>query len=76
LSAGAQLAGPLHLELNGGVQQENEPLAFPTQRSISWLGADLDITLGGSWYLLLSGSRENTSGNHTDQLYSSLTWRF
>jgi hypothetical protein len=76
LGAGMDIAGPLHLELNGGLRKETEPLASPTGRSISWFGADLDVPLGRSWYLLLSGNRENGDGGHTDQFYSAITWRF
>lgn len=76
LRAGADVAGPLHLELNGGFRSETEPLASPTSRSISWFGIDLDLALGRSWYLLISGNRENGDPGRTDQYYTAITWRF
>ena len=76
LRAGGDIAGPLHLELNGGVRKETEPLAFPTDRSITWFGADLDLALGRSWYLLFSANREIGDPGRSDQFYTALTWRF
>lgn len=76
LRGGGDIAGPLHLELNGGVRKETEPLAFPTDRSITWFGADLDLALGRSWYLLFSANREIGDPGRSDQLYTALTWRF
>ena len=70
----------LHLELNGGVRDERYPggrlpAGFPAA-NVRWFGADADVGLARSWYLLLSGSRTTGGGEGNDQLYATLSYRF
>jgi hypothetical protein len=76
LRAGGDLTGPVHLELSGGLRLEHDSLQVPADRQFPWIGADLDVSLGRSWYLLLSGSHEGGPDGPTDLGYLSLTFRF
>jgi hypothetical protein len=64
------------LTLNGGVRLARDPLADPTDRTVSWLGADLDLNLGRRWYLNLSGTHESGALESSDQAYGGLSYRF
>jgi hypothetical protein len=66
----------MHLELNGGLRLEQDPLAGPNNVQTSWFGADLDLTLARSWYLLVSATRESGQFDANDQIYAALTYRF
>jgi hypothetical protein len=66
----------LHLELNGGLRQEENPAADPPDLRVTWVGADLDLNIARAWYLLVSASRERGELNAFDQFYGSLTYRF
>jgi hypothetical protein len=76
LRSGIELSSAVHLDLNGGLRTQTDPLADPASTSISWYGADLDLALARSWFALLSLNRENQAGGHTNQIYGALTWRF
>jgi hypothetical protein len=73
---GMDAGGRAHLELSGGVRVERDPLADPASRSITWLGADLDVNLGRAWYLMASGSRERGGAESSTQVYGGLSLRF
>jgi len=62
------------LEANGGIRDET--IVGEASRHTRWLGADLDLTLGRAWYLLLSGSHETGTLAAGDQAYLSLSFRF
>jgi hypothetical protein len=62
-------ADRLRLELSGGLRAEQDPQATPTHVVISWIGADIDVTLARAWYLLLSATRQR--GGVDDQLYGA-----
>lgn len=62
------------LEGNGGFRDES--FTEGERRQTRWLGADLDLTLGRSLYLLFSGSHETGTLAAGDQAYLSLSWRF
>jgi hypothetical protein len=64
------------LTLNGGVRLARDPLADPTDRTASWIGADADFTLGRRWYLSLSGTHESGDLEANDQLFGGLSYRF
>lgn len=72
----ADLAAPLRLELQAGTRSETARLEGPADRRFTWWGGDLDLTLGGAWYLSLSGNREYGPEGAITQWYSGLTWRF
>jgi hypothetical protein len=69
----------VHVDLNGGVRQEDNP-AFVERQKSTWYGVDLDIALARQWYLNLSGLRQKDPANpgtsQLTQVYSGLTWRF
>lgn len=66
----------MHVDLTGGLRNENVPLADPSHRNISWYGVDVDVSIARSWYLSLSGQRERAPDITTTQFYGSLSWRF
>lgn len=66
----------VHVDLTGGLRNENVPLADPSHRNISWFGVDVDVSIARSWYLSLSGQRERAPDITTTQFYGSLSWRF
>lgn len=66
----------VHVDLSGGLRNENVPLADPRHRNISWYGVDVDVSIARSWYLSLSGQRERAPDLTTTQFYGSLSWRF
>jgi hypothetical protein len=69
--------GRLHLELNGGGRQEWNPvLDPPTNVWVTWLGADLDLNLARSWYLVVSANRETGGFDGSDQIYGGMSYRF
>lgn len=65
----------LGFEASGGFRRETLPGATE-ERRISWYGMDLDVGIGRSCYVLLSGSRERGPFAAGDQIYSSLSYRF
>lgn len=66
----------VHLELHGGLRQENDPLATPTRRRFIWYGLDGDVLLFRSWFLSLSVERETGPDGRLTQVYEGLSWRF
>jgi hypothetical protein len=66
----------LRLELSGGARVEHDSLADPASRTITWLGADLDVNLARAWYLMASGSWERGAPESNSQLYSGFSVRF
>lgn len=71
---------PMHLELNGGIRNEdNTPTTLnpvASTRRITWYGTDLDLSLARGWFLSLSFTREKDPDVTTTQFYGSFTWRF
>lgn len=84
LSAGIDPIEPLHLELEGGVRTQRAagPLgssmgtALVTDGAQSWFGASVDVSLGRSWFVTLSATRDNAGPDLTNLLYSSIAYRF
>ena len=62
------------IEANGGSRRET--VAGEMERNTRWFGADLDFTLGRSFYVLFSGSHETGTMAAGDQGYLSLSFRF
>jgi hypothetical protein len=62
------------IEANGGSRRET--VAGEMERNTRWIGADLDFTLGRSFYVLFSGSHETGTMAAGDQGYLSLSFRF
>jgi hypothetical protein len=84
-TAGADPVDVLHVELNGGVrtQRVTDPLVSATGLTPlnalsdgSWLGASVDLSVGRSWYVLVSGTRDRVGLDRTQVVYCSLMLRF
>jgi hypothetical protein len=69
--------GRLHVELNGGRRQQWDPVTDPpTNAWVTWLGADLDVDLARSWYVVMSANRETGGFDENGQIYGGLSYRF
>jgi len=66
----------LHVDLNGGLRAEHDPLEQPAHVLVNWVGANLDLTLARAWYGLLSATRQRGGIDGNDQLYAGVSWRF
>ena len=81
VTLGANPLAAVHLELNGGLRAERSrpgvSSGSPTGATrVWWLGADADVTLARSWYLLLSAARETGGWESSDLIYGGLSFRF
>jgi hypothetical protein len=85
-SAGtAPFGDELRFEVNGGfrTQQLKPGVSSAANPGLSaglnqaqWFGGSVDVSLGRSWYVLLSGTRDGTGVDLTNQFYGSLVFRF
>jgi hypothetical protein len=75
-SVGFDPLAPLHMELSGGVRRERDPMDARARRNVAWYGADLDVGISHSWYLLASGYRETAAGERVAGLFVTLAYRF
>ncbi len=73
---GMDPAARVHVELSGGLRSETNPPVTLGTRQVAWFGAETDVGIGRSWFLVASGSREDGPGDQLDQAYVSLTYRF
>lgn len=64
------------VSLEGGLRVARDPLADPETRTVSWLGADLDLSLGRQWYGSASVQHESGPLEANDQLFTGLSYRF
>ncbi|MBK6490132.1 MAG: hypothetical protein IPF98_25450 [Gemmatimonadetes bacterium] len=79
LSAAAidmQPLGTLRLELNGGRRTDTRASTQISNSSTTWWGADADVGLGRSLYLLASTYRESGEFQRNLQTMLALSWRF
>ncbi len=76
ISAGMDLGQRTHFEVTGGTQNETSLLTLGTDRTVNWLGLDVDVTLGRRWLLLFSGQRTDGDDDSNDQLELGVSWRF
>jgi hypothetical protein len=76
---GLDPAGPVHIDVNGGIRREDNPNNTTMQQS-TWFGVDVDASVARSWFVSFSGLRQKDPANPgtiaTTQLYLSVTWRF
>jgi hypothetical protein len=76
---GLDPAGPVHIDFNGGIRREDNPVNTTLQTS-TWYGVDLDASVARSWFVSFSGLRQKDPANPgtstTTQVYGSVTWRF
>ena len=84
-SAGLDPFGLVRLEVNGGLRTQRLVATIAPATSLTpspvlsdtrWIGATVDISLGRSWYLLASGTRDGSGVDLTNQIYGSLVFRF
>jgi hypothetical protein len=46
------------------------------EERVLWQEADLDLALGGRWYLIASYERDHSDLQALDQFQTGLSWRF
>ena len=71
----------LSLQLTGGMRRDvpaagTAAAAIAERLTVTWVEVDVDVSLARSWYLLISGSREQGGWESNDQVYTALTYRF
>ena len=84
LTAGADPLSLLHVELNAGVRTQHLLDSLGVAAGVgainipadAWFGASADVSIGRSWYALVSVTRDNTGVDLTNVIYSSLVYRF
>lgn len=76
MRVGADPWQALHVDLNGGLRREDNPVASASVRDFTWYGLDLDLSLARAWFLSFSTQRENGPDGNTNQFYGGVTWRF
>ena len=81
LSASIDPFGMARFEISGGLRTEHDvspgPSApTPTLGNTRWIGASIDVSLGASWYLVVTGMRDGSGLDVTNQLYTSVAFRF
>ncbi|HKW14075.1 MAG TPA: hypothetical protein VJS69_06285 [Candidatus Krumholzibacteria bacterium] len=72
----SSLGAGLMLELFGGVRSDHSKLPAMNDSDTSWFGADMDLDLGSSIYLNLSGEHNSGDDESYNQVYSGVSWRF
>ena len=66
----------LDVSTHGGVRVEDRSFGLGSEETITWFGADCDLSLLSNWYVNVSAELTRGTAEHTDQVYSSLTYRF
>ena len=73
------------LEISGGLRTAHDVArdtsavglaVLPAFGTARWIGASLDVNLGSSWYFIVSAVRDGAGSDLTNQLYSSISFRF
>ncbi len=81
-SASAQPVAIARIEVNGGLRTQQVIASSADATSVApfgesrWLGFSADVSVSRSWYVLLSGTRDGSAGDWTNQVYASLLFRF
>jgi hypothetical protein len=75
-AASVEPASPLRCELTGGVRAEHELQGTPTHVVVSWVGANVDVTLARAWYVMLSATRQRGGVDGNNELYGGVSFRF
>ena len=85
VSASIDPFGRARFEITGGLRTEHDAgsststaslAAVPALGNAHWMGASVDVSLGPSWYLVVSGIRDGSGLDLTNQLYTSIAFRF
>jgi hypothetical protein len=71
------------VELNGGLRAQRTIGAAPDSAVVyarlpdaQWIGATIDVSIGRSWYAMLSATHDAAGLDRTRQFYGSLVYRF
>jgi hypothetical protein len=73
---GAQLWPWMHVEIGGGMRDENSSAGLVQQGTLTWMHFGLDHSLGRHWYMSLSAERSKEGIEASDQYYLSTNYRF
>jgi hypothetical protein len=76
IAASYPVSRAVTIDLSGGQRYESVRRGSYTDDTLSWIGMDADIWLGGQWYFAVSGQRSFGSNDTADQLYGNLSYRF
>jgi hypothetical protein len=76
LRAGGDVTQTIHAEVNGGWRRDVNPPAALGPRATIWYGAQTDVSVGRSWYAMVSLNRESGPDAVVNQAFASLSWRF
>ena len=73
--------GQVRIEAEGGIRDEHDAPGFAATGSVGssrlhWFGLNTDVALGRAWYYTLTLTRGTGGWDSSDQVYTSLTWRF
>ncbi len=76
VDAGLDLASRVYLLVEAGLRDEQGDISSFLDDSLLWLSAEVDISIGRRWYLLVA--LEQTSGDLEEygQLFTRLSYRF
>lgn len=66
----------IRLSLNAGQRTSATPGTGIAATRLTWTGADVDVAIGRSLYLMLSTYRETGTPTASTQSYGALSWRF
>ncbi len=66
----------LHLDVNGGLRAEHDPLEQPAHVLVTWVGGNLDVTLARACYGLLSATLQRGGIDGNNQIYGGVSFRF
>jgi hypothetical protein len=76
LTAGCSITEGWMFELFGGRRNDHSKLFSANDSNTSWFGADMDVDIGRSVYLNLSGEHNTGGEGSYNQVYSGVSWRF
>lgn len=69
-------ASPVRLELTGGERRDSNPLVGVAPERLRWFGGDVDLSLGRSFYIMMSTQYETRGSERGRHSYAALSWRF
>jgi hypothetical protein len=76
LGSGFAVGSRVRFDLFGGLREEQSKLFASSDASTSWFGADMDVDVGRSVYLSLTGEHNSGGDESYNQVYTGLSWRF
>lgn len=76
LSVGVPIGDRWRIEATGGVRDETGVTDPALDRTLTWYGLDLDVSLGRHWFLWTSWEHSDGDLEAQDQAYMSVAYRF